>query len=212
MATPLDVEDQNRLQHMAVVYLEQEEPVAKLIIKAHLDDMDTRATWKEITQCHKYSTTSTISSQKLSSYITSIRLEDGRWRGTQCNFIAHFKEQLRQHNDTSAHPYTDGQMIQFLNTAISGVEGLCSVLTLHHAAAAAAGTKKPIKMDEFVQLLLDQPKSMTLLMRRPVTDDHVALLTYTKLNSMKTGTSLKTKVMLTNAAIMTLTSMTWIPL
>ena len=89
-----------------------EEPVAKSIVKAHLDDMDTRAMWKEITQCHEYSTTSTISSQKLSSYIASVRLEDGRWRGTQCNFIVHFKEQLRQHNDTSAHPYADGQMVQ----------------------------------------------------------------------------------------------------
>ena len=66
---------------------------AKSIVSNHLGDKDTRAIWKELIDPYDHSMTTQLQSLKLSGFLTSVRLINGVWKGTQSGFITHFKEQ-----------------------------------------------------------------------------------------------------------------------
>lgn len=100
--------------------------------------------------------TAALNGQKFSSCLGSVHLNDGQWRGICSDFVLHCKDQLRTHNDISVDPHTNGQMVQFLNMAVSDVVGLTSILTLQNTAAAAAGMTIGVIFNKFVQALLDQ--------------------------------------------------------
>jgi len=54
--------------------------------------------WCNITNAAKASTSAEIKANSLLQYITSVKFEDGKWRGTSKDFIVHWCEQLRQYN------------------------------------------------------------------------------------------------------------------
>jgi hypothetical protein len=65
-------------------------------------------------------------------------------------------EQARIHNKISNNEFTENQLVTFLNTCLSGTPNLLQVLTLHRTVQKAAGISTPIKILEYVALLLDQ--------------------------------------------------------
>lgn len=131
-------------------------PMAKTIVTKHLTDKDTRAVWKEMCEYYDSSMTSVLRSQQISSYLTSTRLHQLQWKGSQTNFILHWVEQARIYNEVSKHPFQEMQLITFLNSCLSGTPNLSQVLTLHQTAKKAAGITTDIKLPEYVALLLDQ--------------------------------------------------------
>jgi hypothetical protein len=100
--------------------------------------------------------TAQLKAQQISTFLTSKRLHDGTWRGSQANFILNWKEQSRVHNDISPDPFTDPQLINFLHACVSGTPNLSQVLTLRNTASRAAGVTTPYTFSEYVQALLEQ--------------------------------------------------------
>lgn len=131
-------------------------PMAKTIVTKHLADKDTRAIWKEMCEHYDSSMTAILRSQQISSYLTSTRLHTIGWRGTQTNFILNWNEQARVHNEISQEPYSEAQLVTFLNSCLSGTPNLSPVLTLNRATKRAAGLDPKIKLSEYIALLLEQ--------------------------------------------------------
>ncbi|CAB9529668.1 hypothetical protein SEMRO_2577_G331790.1 [Seminavis robusta] len=104
---------------------------------------------------YKTSMTATIHSSKTSTYLTTANLSDGSWRGSQQNFILNFKEQGRIYNDTSVHDkYSDGQLIQFLEQAVSGVPNLSGARRVDMLARSAAKNEDTYSFEDYTTSLL----------------------------------------------------------
>jgi len=54
--------------------------------------------WRDITKAAEASTSAEIKANSLLQYITSVKLDDRKWRGMSKDFIVHWCEQLRQYN------------------------------------------------------------------------------------------------------------------
>ena len=152
--TPLDEAQQAWLYKVFQDIMQA--PTAKTIVTKHLATKDTRAVWAELCTHFDNSMCSTLHCARISSYLTSIRLHQTNWRGTQTSYVLHFKEQARQYNDMSPDEYTDGQLITFLNASVSGTPNLSQVLTLHRTAQRAAGLPPTLTFADYVSLLLEQ--------------------------------------------------------
>ena len=129
-------------------------PPAKAIVTKHITDKDTRRIWSEICAHFRNSMAGEMRSQVVSTYLTSTRFHNLNWRGTQSSFILHWKEQARQHHDMSASPYTDAQLISFLNACVSGTTNLSQVYNLHMSSRKAAGNNTALPFEDYCALLL----------------------------------------------------------
>jgi hypothetical protein len=156
VVTDADLDQAQRGWLYSVMQTAFKAPMAKTIVTKHLVDKDTRKIWKELCEYYDGSMTSVLRAQQISSYLTSTRLHNLQWKGSQTNFILHWVEQARIYNEISQHPFQEMQQITFLNSCLSGTPNLSQVLTLHQTAKKAAGIKTDIKMAEYVALLLDQ--------------------------------------------------------
>ena len=135
-------------------------PMAKAILLKHVGTKDTRKIWTEWLEHYDKSMTAVIKSQQVSTYLTSFRLANAAWRGTHENFLLHWKDTARLYNDISEEKHTDGQFVQFLNTALTGIDHLSQVKTNYDTSRRAAGgtaaTMAKITFDEYVTLLVSQ--------------------------------------------------------
>ena len=129
-------------------------PPAKAIVTVHITDKDTREIWTEIKAHFRNSMAGEMRSQVISTYLTSTRYHTINWRGSQASFILHWKEQARQHNDMSVSPYTDAQLISFLNACVSGTQNLSQVYHLHMSSRKAAGNHNALPFSDYCALLL----------------------------------------------------------
>ena len=120
-----------------------------------LSTKDTRACWAELKLFYSLCQTSKISSQKISAYLTTTRLEQINWRGNQQQFINHYQEQSRLYNEMvkPVDRYSDSMLVQFLSLAVSGVPNLAQVGTLHQMVLSAGGTATTMTFPEYVAAL-----------------------------------------------------------
>ena len=154
--TNLDLDESQRNWLYKVLQDVMQAPVAKSIVTNHLTDKNTRQIWKEICAHYDTSMSSTLSAQRMSTYLTSTRLHNCNWNGKQANFIVHWKTVARDYNEVSPNQFTDAQLVTFLNAALSGTPGLSNVLQLNNSARKAAGNTTALLFEEYIQLLLDQ--------------------------------------------------------
>lgn len=135
-------------------------PMTKKIVTSHQDDRDIPKIWKEICNYMENSMITQINAQHLSTFITSTRLKDCNWRGSQKSFITGFVEKMRLHNKSveKDEEFTDKQSVNFLNQAVQGVSNLEHVLLNWRTASRAACNNAKIKfrdisLDEYVAQL-----------------------------------------------------------
>ena len=98
--------------------------------------------------------TTTIDSQKISSYLTSYRLSSGQFKGTQGEFLHRYAEELRLYNKISKTPYTTAQSTQFLNAAVNGVANLESCYMNLEASRLAVGNTDEIQFATYLSSLM----------------------------------------------------------
>ena len=137
-------------------------PSTRSIIKAHLGDMNTRKIWKELCNLYSGSMNTEFRTQQLSTYLTSTRLKDGTWKGSQENFILHFKEQVRVHNELcekEERRFTGEHAINMLNAAVNGIPHLQGVLFNWRATAKASNSGKDLTFEEYIGLLQQQAQT-----------------------------------------------------
>jgi hypothetical protein len=90
----------------------------------------------------------------LSTYLTNTKLATQGWKGTQTNWIIHFKEQARRYNEVATDPYTPSMLMQFTDNAVSGVPNLENVLRSLRSSRIAAGVKGDVGWEEYIQTLM----------------------------------------------------------
>ncbi len=129
-------------------------PTAKAIVKAHIVDQDTGKIWSEIVEAMTQSMAQETYVAQLSTHITSTRINDGKWRGSQANYILNLKEQMIKYNELSPEPYTDRQMVTFMSNAVNGAPNLSSILTLDRRARKVAKNNAYITFEEYVADLI----------------------------------------------------------
>ena len=130
-------------------------PQARLIVKGHKADKNVCEIWKEICAAYDDSMSAELRSQKISGYLTTIRLHQSNWKGTQSNFIFHWADQSRIYNEISLQPYTDDQLISFLSAAVAGTPNLSTVLSTNKAARRAAKNNDKLRFSEYCELLTE---------------------------------------------------------
>mgnify|MGYP000358357633 FL=1 len=96
----------------------------KMIVNQHEKDKDTRAIWKEIFHEMEKSMAAQINTTTISTYLTNTKLAKQGWKGTQTNWIIHYKEKARQYNDIAVCPYSGSMLVQFMENAVSGTPNL----------------------------------------------------------------------------------------
>jgi hypothetical protein len=100
------------------------------------------------------STKSALTSTKILSYITSAKLGDGSWNGTNENFILNWQEQVRLYErlvPLSGH-FSDEQKLSMLQTVVHPIQELRQVKAT--AALLKAHTKKHLDYEAYSTLLL----------------------------------------------------------
>ena len=129
-------------------------PAAKAIVTKHIVDKNCAAIWEEINEHYNKSMAGEMRAQTLSTYLTSTRLHQIRWRGNQTTFIIYWKEQARIHTDMASSPFTSQQLVSFLNACVSGTENLAQVYNLHMSSRKAANNRNPLDFEEYRALLI----------------------------------------------------------
>ena len=103
----------------------------KEIVRAYESTFNAQAIYKELsTHCMK-STTAQLNSSELMTYITSVRINDGSWRGTTSSFILHWIEQVRLYESTANknEHFSDGQKRTMLENVVSSHNELRAIKT-----------------------------------------------------------------------------------
>ena len=127
--------------------------IGKGIVSGHLKTMNCADIWRDLCARFDESMSAELRETKLNFYLTNFRLRDGAWKGPTQTFFPHYKEQYRQLCEISDQPFSDSQMVMFLNQAVQGVPRLETVLTTHKTARRASGRSTSITFNEFLEEL-----------------------------------------------------------
>jgi len=81
---------------------------------------------QEIIAACESSTSAEIKANSLLQYITFVKFDDGKWRGTSKDFIIHWCEQLWQYSTLCGKPgtaaqFTDPLKVQMLQNTLDGI-------------------------------------------------------------------------------------------
>jgi hypothetical protein len=89
---------------------------------------DGQTVWTNIITEAEKSTTARISSQSLTAYLTTSKIQDGSWHGTDTAYLNHWNEQMRKLVEYSlTTPMTDDFKLTLLKNAVQDVPHLASV-------------------------------------------------------------------------------------
>ena len=77
------------------------------------------------------------------------------WKNGQQNFIMHFKETVHLYNEINdTDPFSDNQLLSFLNVAVSGVPNLAQVLTNNQTSRRAANNNTDLTWEEYSKIMI----------------------------------------------------------
>ncbi len=128
--------------------------VGKSIVRKHESTFDAQLVFKELVAHAQSSTKASLDSAELLSYITSVRIGDGSWKGSTHSFILHWQDQVRLYETlvpTSDH-FSDGQKRTMLENVVHPLMELRSVKD--QAAQHQAHTGQALSYDQYCTLLL----------------------------------------------------------
>lgn len=114
----------------------------KEIVQYHEATFDAQVIYNELLEQCKQSTTAQLSSSELITYSTSVRINDGSWRGTTSSFILHWIEQVRLYESTAAknEHFLDGQKRTILENLVSSHNRLRTIKTQADQVKALNGS------------------------------------------------------------------------
>jgi len=103
--------------------------VGKSFVRDHEDDADTQEVYKAVVDYYHKSTKASLDSASLLSYITSIHLGSGLWKGPTHSFILHWQDQVHMYEKqvpTTEH-FSSGQKCIMLENAVHPVTALWAI-------------------------------------------------------------------------------------
>jgi hypothetical protein len=104
----------------------------------------------------KKSTTARISLQSLTAYLTTSKIRDGSWRGTDTAYLNHWNEQMRKLVEYSpTTPMTDDFKLTLLKNAVQDAPHLASVESAYVVTTRlGSGTPRAINYNGYMEVLL----------------------------------------------------------
>jgi hypothetical protein len=126
----------------------------KRLVREHLNDYDAQEVFKKLTEHANKSTKASIEAAAKLSYVTSVKVGDGKWNGTASGFINHWVEQVRLYNDlVEPTQQIKGTMQRMLlENAVHPLEELRAVKNQADQHKVQGG--KELTYDEYESLLL----------------------------------------------------------
>jgi hypothetical protein len=117
---------------------------------------DGQSVWTNIVTEAKKSMTARISSQLLTAYLTTSKIRDGSWRGTDTAYLNHWNKQMRKLMEYSlTTPMTDDFRLTLLKNAVQDASHLASVESAYDATTwLGSGTPGAIDYNDYMEVLL----------------------------------------------------------
>jgi hypothetical protein len=117
---------------------------------------DGQTVWTNIVTEAEKSTTARISLQSLTAYLTSSKIRDASWRGTDTAYLNHWNKQmcnLVEYSPTT--PMTDDFKLTLLKNAVQDAPDLASVESAYDVTTwLGSGTPEAIDYNGYMEILL----------------------------------------------------------
>jgi hypothetical protein len=117
---------------------------------------DGQTVWTNIITEAERSMTARISSQSLTAYLTTSKIRDGSWRGTDTVYLNHWNEQMRKLVEyLPTTPMTDDFKLTLLKNAVQEAPHLASVESAYDVTTwLGSGTPGSIDYNGYMEVLL----------------------------------------------------------
>jgi hypothetical protein len=125
----------------------------KSFVRADEIKYDAQTIYKQLVNHSSTSTKATMDSTAIRSYITSVRLGDGKWRGSSSGFVLNWVNQIRKYEAIvpTADHFSDGQKRSMLENAVASIADLQAIKTQADQHATHTGTH--LTFDQYLALL-----------------------------------------------------------
>jgi len=126
----------------------------KALVCEHKNDFDTQKVYAEIVKFYLKSTKASLDSSNLLSYITSVHLGSGIWKGSTYSFILHWQDQvcLYEKQIPATDHFSDGHKQVMLQNAVLPVMDLQNVKNL--ADQHKTQSRTDLTYEQYCNLLL----------------------------------------------------------
>jgi hypothetical protein len=117
---------------------------------------DGQTVWTNIVTEAEKSTTARISLQLLTAYLTTSKIRDGSWQGTDTAYLNHWNEQMRKLVEYSpTTPMTDDFKLTLLKNAVQDAPHLASVESAYDVTTwLGSGAPGAINYNGYMEVLL----------------------------------------------------------
>jgi hypothetical protein len=117
---------------------------------------DGQTVWTNIITEAKKSTTARISSQSLTAYLTTSKIQDGSWRGTDTAYLNHWNKQMCKLVEYSPMtPMTDDFKLTLLKNAVQDASHLASVESAYDVTTQlGSGASGAIDYNGYMEVLV----------------------------------------------------------
>ena len=126
----------------------------KGFVRDHERTYDAQKVYEKLVDHHLKSTKAMIDSSSILSYITSVRLGNGTWKGTTEAFLVHWQDQVRlyERQVPLSDYFSDGQKRTMLENAVAPISELRQVKNT--ADLEKTKTGRTLLFEEYASLLL----------------------------------------------------------
>ena len=130
---------------------------AKSIVKAHSKTKDVALIWQLISETYDKSMSTSLNGDALLSWLTSSRLDDGKWSRPHGEYLTFYEDKINKFNEMCPDSkINDMQGVRMLQNSIANVPHLANVLILYRQTKSSAGQSDKITLRQFVALLAQQ--------------------------------------------------------
>ena len=130
----------------------------KSLVREYADNYDAQRIYSELRSYSLESTKASLDSSNLLTYITSIRLGDGRWKGSMHAFILHWQDQVRKYESIEPdNIFGDKMKRTMIENAVFPIAELRAVKVQADQNKTRDG--KELTYRDYVQLLLSAAQS-----------------------------------------------------
>jgi hypothetical protein len=128
--------------------------VGKSFVRAHESTYDAQKIYEELVRHASASTKASMDSTTIMSYVTSVRLGDGKWRGSSNGFVLNWVNQIRKYEaivPASDH-FSDGQKRSMLENAVATISELRAIKA--QSDQHKTHTRKALTFEQYPALLI----------------------------------------------------------